>query len=448
MTGDHPDPLLLERFMRNETDARERRAIIRHLLTGCPRCSVVTGRLWSFGEARPDLGVLDPTAYSRVLEDVARRGARRERRARLDREAAPRRLAELRELAPAQRRERIAAGRRFHTSALCDLLIEASRRAGEPGVAAEWAGLAVGVAERLDSRRYGSTLVHSFQARAWSGLGEARRRLGDLQGAEAALAAAGKMLGDAADPLDRADLLEMQARLLAQQDLLGEAECLLGRALALYRALGERHLEGRVLVLAAAVRSRSGGDEGMRETIGRLRQGIIRLEEHREPALAAAACHRLALLLTETGRARDALAPLCRARSLYEGLEDEPNLARLRHLEGTIAQDLGSPAEAEAAFREGMRKLLLAGLGTEAARALLDLALLYTRQGRSGDVQRLAGELYPICRARGVGLSVVTSLLFFRRLVETGHATPEVLFQVARFLADPPRAQRPALWEG
>jgi tetratricopeptide (TPR) repeat protein len=459
MTGNHPDPLLLERFMRNETDARERRAIIRHLLAGCPRCSAVTGRLWSFGEARPDLpvdaGVPDPAAYGRVLEDVARRGARRERRARLDREAAPRRLAELRELAPAQRRERIAAGRRFHTPAFCDLLIEESRRAGGAGVAAEWAGLAVGVAERLDPRRHGATLVHSFQARAWSGLGEARRRLGDLQGAEAALAAAGRALEDGADPLDRAELLETQARLLAQRgrlDDLEKAETLLGRALALYRALGERHLEGRVLILAAAVRSRcsrSGGDEGMRETLGRLRQGLVRLEEDREPALAAAASHRLALLLAETGRGQEALAPLRRARSLYERLEDgpnSPNLARLRHLEGTIAQALDSPEEAETAFQQAMRELLLAGLGTEAARALLDLALLYTRQGRSEDVQRLVGELYPICRVRGVGLSVVTSLLFFRRLVETGHATPEVLFQVARFLADPPRAQRPALW--
>jgi len=289
MTGDHPDPLLLERFIRNETDARERRAIIRHLLAGCARCTAVTGRLWSFGEARPDLA-----AY---------------------------------------------------------------------------------------------------------GQGD------DLQEAEA--------------PLDRAGTLEMQARGLAQGDRLNDlenledlekAECLLGRALALYRALGERHREGRVLVLAAAVG------------------------------------HRLALLLTEAGRGQDALAPLRRARSLYTRLEDGPNLARLRHLEGVIAAGLGSPAEAEAAFQEGMRELLLAGLGTEAARALLDLALLYTRQGRSGDLQRLAEGFYPILRVRGVGLSVVTSLLFFRRLVETGYATPEVVFQVARFLSDPPRAQRPALW--
>jgi tetratricopeptide (TPR) repeat protein len=253
MTGDHPDPLLLERFMRNETEARERRAIIRHLLAGCPQCSVITSRLWGFGEERPvpaaNAGALDPSPYAQVFEAVL-------------------------------------------------------------------------------------------------------RRLGDLQGAD---------------------------------------------------------------------------------------------EAEREPALAAPACHRLALQLAETGRGQDALTPLRRARALYERLEDGPNLARLRHLEGRILQELDSPAEAEAALQEGMLELLREGLGAEAARALLDLALLYTRQGRAGDVQRLAASFYPICRVRGVGLEVVTSLLYFRRLVETGHATPEVLFQVARFLADPPRAQRPAL---
>jgi hypothetical protein len=50
MTEDHPDPLLLERFMRNETGAEESRRIVRHLLTGCERCVAVTRRLWCLGD--------------------------------------------------------------------------------------------------------------------------------------------------------------------------------------------------------------------------------------------------------------------------------------------------------------------------------------------------------------------------------------------------------------
>lgn len=47
---DHPDPKLLERFMRGEASALERRTIVRHMLTGCLQCLEVTSPLWRFGE--------------------------------------------------------------------------------------------------------------------------------------------------------------------------------------------------------------------------------------------------------------------------------------------------------------------------------------------------------------------------------------------------------------
>ena len=313
MHGDHPDSQLLERFMRNEADAPERRAVVLHLLGGCAQCVAVTRRLWGLGEIRPE----------------------------------------------------------------------------------------------------------------------------DAEGDAAA-----KALMDGEDVLDRAELLETQARSLAEQDRLDDAECVLGRALALYRAVGERHREGRVLILAAAVRSRQGGGEAARETLGRLREGLARLDEDREPALAASGLHRLTGLLAEAGQSEEALASLRRARALYERLADAPNLVRLRHLEGGLAETLGSPETAEAAFREAMQASLREGLGREAARALLGLALLYARQGRSRDLERLLEELHPICKVRGVGLGVTMALLFFRRLVETGFATQEVLREVARFLAGSPKGQR------
>lgn len=330
--------------MRNEAGAPERRAVILHLLTGCGQCLAVTRRLWNLAEVPPELAGEGDAAYGRMLDELARRGAHRQRRARTDSQVASRRLAELRE----------------------------------------------------------------------------------------------------------AELLELQARRLAEQDRLDDAECLLGRALALYRSLGERHLEGRVLVLAAAVRNRRGGEEAERETISRLREGLARLDEDREPALAAPSFQRLAGLLAKAGQGEEARVALGRARALYERAADTPNLVRLRLLDGTLAAALGSTeaeaaAAAETAFRDAMREALRAGLGQEAARALLELALLYARQDRAADLQRLAGELSPICRLPGVGMSVTMALLFFRRLVETGFATQEVLFEVALFLGDSPKALR-AVW--
>src|ERR1700759_1367402 len=47
---EHPDPRLLERFMRNETSGEERRWIVRHLLAGCARCGEVTRRIWALAD--------------------------------------------------------------------------------------------------------------------------------------------------------------------------------------------------------------------------------------------------------------------------------------------------------------------------------------------------------------------------------------------------------------
>jgi len=204
-----------------------------------------------------------------------------------------------------------------------------------------------------------------------------------------------------------------------------------------------------VLILAAAVRHQRGGDGAEEEATGRLREGLARLDGDRDPALAASAFHRLARRLAEAGRSPEARVALGRARSLYERLEDTANLVRLRLLEGTLAaaQD-STEAAAETAFREAMRDSLQGGHAREAARALLELARLYERQDRAEDLLRLAEELRPICLVPGVGMSVTMALLFFRRLVETGYAEQDVLYEVARFLGESPKAQRAAWMQG
>jgi hypothetical protein len=45
----HPATALLEGFLRGELSAAECRTVVRHLLTGCPRCVKVTGRCWPPG---------------------------------------------------------------------------------------------------------------------------------------------------------------------------------------------------------------------------------------------------------------------------------------------------------------------------------------------------------------------------------------------------------------
>lgn len=46
----HPAAADLARFIHGELKRPEARAIVRHMLTGCPQCVAVTRRLWSLGQ--------------------------------------------------------------------------------------------------------------------------------------------------------------------------------------------------------------------------------------------------------------------------------------------------------------------------------------------------------------------------------------------------------------
>ena len=46
----HPEKEILLRFMRGEATRPERRAVVRHLLTGCGECVAVTRPVWSFAD--------------------------------------------------------------------------------------------------------------------------------------------------------------------------------------------------------------------------------------------------------------------------------------------------------------------------------------------------------------------------------------------------------------
>lgn len=436
MTEDHPDPNLLERFMRNEAGPPECRAVVRHLLAGCSRCVAVTQHFWSLGEA---------TTYAGVFSRLEDRGAQVEQGAWTDRREAPARLTELLDLARPAGLARIEAEPRFQTPAVCELLLVESRRTVEPALAAVRAEWAVAVAERLDTRRYGATLTRSLLGRSWAWLGNARRLAGDLSGAEAALSRAEGPIEEGLDALEGAELLELKARLLAEQGKLEEAEHLLDCALPLYRTLGERHLQGRLLVQKGAIRGWAPGPDAALEGIRHLQEGLALLDPDREPPLAAFGCHRLALLFADAGCADEASPALRQARTLYERHGDGPNLLRLRHLEGKIAEALGASEAAEAAFLEARQGFVLEGMGAEAAEVLLDLALFYKRQGRSPELRSLTENLLPILRTRDIRQGVAAALLFFRHLVETEHATLEVLSEVSRYVSRLPRDRRPAL---
>jgi len=169
----------------------------------------------------------------------------------------------------------------------------------------------------------------------------------------------------------------------------------------------DQHLEGLELIQQGILRGRNAADaevprKAALEGILLLRLGMALVDERDEPELIAFAYRQLARLLVDVGQTEAALA----------------------------------------AFLEARRGFLFAGLGIEAAAVLLDMALLYTREGRTAEVRQLMEDLLPTLEARNLRPGAALALLFLRRAAETGHATIETLAAVQNYVAGPARAGR------
>ena len=356
--GKHPDPILLERFMRNEVEGSERRWIVRHLIAGCSRCVAVTSRLWSLGDPpaasatpaapataetsetpetpeTPENGTLrslepappgasaagsaGPAASKEAYGDLFERLADVGRRIEAERARAPRLAAELL-ASPPQDRAALLARPACLTPAVCALLLDRSRDAapGDPAAALRAADLAVAVAEELDPVACGATVARGLRVRAWAHLAQARRLGDDLDGAEWALAVAealasgiGRRAGSPAagapasragiarvavplEPAEWAELLVFKAGLFADRGDLQGADRLLARAAELFHAGAQPRRAGRTLVQEGLIRAELGDRERAAEL---LRAGVDLLDPAAEPALVAANLYRLATLL-------------------------------------------------------------------------------------------------------------------------------------------------------
>ncbi len=336
---------------------------------------------------------------------------------------------------------------RYRTLGFCDLLLEESRQAvfDRPRHALDLAVWAAEIGIRLDRALYGEALVHDLLARAWARVGNARRVLGDHGRAETAFRTAHGFLGrGTGDLLVEAEVIDLEASLDSSQRRFGEALALLQRAAAIYRRLNDRQRLGRALISLGTVRGHS-GDPG--PAIDEIRRGLALIDAAAEPRLVLSAHHNLAVFLNELGHPAEARAMLARHESAYEALADDWARLRRRWLEGRIAHAEGDLGEAERALLETQQGFVDRELGYDAALVGLDLAAIYTAEGRTAEVARLAAGMVAIFRSCDVDREAVAALTVFRRAAEMEAVTVEMLRDIAAYLksARTPGQQRPEL---
>lgn len=435
----HPDLLQLSRFGRGRLSKRQSQKVVRHLMTDCEECRQLTSRMLppetpsrraEEGDGR-SLG-----DYNRAFSQAWQTVEQRQQALAGEYVEAP---ALMREILPqpfAQQWSMVTLSVRYRTWALCGLLLDAARERGfqDPAQAVELSKLAVEMATRLDRAFYGDARVNDLAARAWAALGNAQRIVSDFREAEKSFSQAERLLKKGTgDPLEKAQVLLLKSSLCGNQQRFREAFRLLDRVVAIGRKLEDPQLCGKAMIIRGFLLGVANDPEA---AIRHLREGIGQVDPASDPRLLVAAQHNLTLFLAESGRYREAMQLLESARPLYQRVGDRMSLLRLRWLEGKIAIALGHLKEAEELL-EGVRKEFVElEIGFDAALLSLDLAHVYTLQGRSGDMRRLAEEMLPVFKSRDIHREALAALLVFHKAAEMERVTLGLIRDVSGYLRE------------
>ena len=424
-----PAPATLALVLGGGGEKPLRRAVVRHLLGGCPDCQEIARQTGGFEAQAPAAAALP--RLSEILERLDGVRAEREEEA----ERAEVLMAGFLAHPPARQWTLLRNSARFDFWAFAEQLSTAAFEAiyDDPHRSLELSRMALELGQRLDEERYGRA-VHDLRGRLLARLGNAERAVGDLAGAEARLAAARAELElGTGDPIEEAELYYFLSSLRRGQRRLDEALRLARRSRRLFRELGDTLREGRAWGAEGIIHEVAGDLELAIECA---RRAIARIDVERDPRLALAVRHNLLWNLVQTDRAEEALHELERLRPRYLELGDRMNLLKLRWMEGRLASRLGQRERAEAILREACDGFTAAAIPYEAALVGLDLALLLAGARRHPEVAALAAELLGVFRSLGVPRETIAAWVVFEGAARAHLVDVALVERLAAFMAE------------
>jgi hypothetical protein len=190
----------------------------------------------------------DPAAYDEIFDRMAQGVDETRKRLAAERKDASARWEALASHPQARRLVRIGNDRRFQTWGFHQFLLAKSRQLVEHDVkkALEAAELALSVAKSLSPAEYGEERTADFRAAAWTAIADARGRLGTPGSTDSAWEAvdcAEEALEEGTgDPLEKAELEQIKARLFKTIGYDAEAERAVRRATNMFRRIGDRRV--------------------------------------------------------------------------------------------------------------------------------------------------------------------------------------------------------------
>lgn len=413
---------LFRRFLDHQVSQPERRAVVRHLVSQCPECLRLVGRIvaeggyWFGKEVAEGLAESDRVLAS--FEDTAEFTLREPRRVAFERLRGWAHWSALDPLLPNERLPAILSRKDWQHWGLFRALLDAATwySARDPQEAVDIAQLALDIADLLDPASVGGeAAAKDMRAKAYSVLADCRRMAADIEGARQAIAEAWKWNEEGeGDPLDKAEIYSTDAAYAATIGEFETAVTILKKALSLYRAADDAHLQGRTLIR-------------MGETIGYVKpekalayieRGLERMDPVREPRLALLAQHALAEFLTAAGRPREALAILDRARPLYREFQEDTVQLRFHWLQGRVAHGLGSFAEAADILRQVREEFCARDVQRDFLMISIDLAEAHVAARETATAESILEETTPILAGWTLHRNALAAWLTFQKALE------------------------------
>ncbi len=303
-------------------------------------------------------------------------------------------------------------------------LLEAGRalRYDDPQAMLRFAKLARYAADRLRMREFGRKPVADLRALAWAELATAYRVCNDLGQADHAMNRAVYWCrrGSQSELL-LARVAHLLAALLAYQRRFPEGRELLSLVYQVHAKSENWQLAAQALITQANLTTWE-GDHG--KALVLMRRGFDLLDPARDPKLVVQTAWNMIVLLAELGRFRSARRLLWQSRVLFTDVIEGH---RLRWVEAKIYSGLDDFPRAELAFQQAREGFAENGQVYPAAMVGLDLATLWARQGRVGDVFALAEEMIVTFRALRIAREAVTTLLILKRACQSGGQVLELI---------------------
>jgi tetratricopeptide (TPR) repeat protein len=416
--NDHPTSAELESFVWNRVPQGLARAIVAHLVRGCPECRSAMAPHFAglIGLAEPPAPVLSSQESAELDAAIGRAFSTVLQRAReLQEERRRQALALLSDASPDELPEPVEP--LLRVPALAHLLQRSWQlRHESPLEMLRLAEEAQRLAAGLDPETLGERFVADLQCRALVELGNAFRVNDDLVRADLTLGEATELfLQGTEDELLASRLFSVQASLLGDSRRFDLAETALDLVFAIHRRRGDRQQAGRALVKKGIYAGYQGNTE---DALLLIEQGLELVDEERDPRLVYLALHNQARLLLDAGQLREARIALWKAKARGLDPGGRVNELKVRWLEGQINAALGELERAEAALAEVKRGFQEEGLGYKAALAGLELGAVRLRQAQSEAAAREILGAADVFVSLGIGREAGASVLLLRQAAE------------------------------